>query len=205
MAALAATGQWQARGDGIVLVGLPGTGKSAVGRRLAAALGRDFVDTDELVQQRTGLSAAEHNLRSGDAGFRAVEREAIPEACQRPGTIIATGGGAVIEAANRALLWCHGTVIWIAVPSPVLVERLKADPIPRPNLQPYRVERIDELLAAREPFYRAADIWIDGQDDPERLAARLVTLLTGPIGVARGVAGTTAPTRISRQSATLGR
>lgn len=204
MAALAgADREPSARGDGIVLIGLPGTGKSAIGRRVAAALGRDFVDTDELVEQRTGLSAAEHNLRGGDAGFRAVERQAIPEACQRPGTVIATGGGAVIEPANRALLWRHGTVVWIRVRSSVLVERLRADPVPRPNLQPYRVERIDELLAAREPFYRAADVWIEGEDDPKRLAAYVVMLLTRPIRVARGEAGTVAPAASSSLSSSL--
>ena len=55
------------RGDGVVLVGLPGSGKSAVGRRLAARLGREYVDTDDVVEQQTGLTAAEHNRRSGDA------------------------------------------------------------------------------------------------------------------------------------------
>ena len=161
-----------------MLVGLPGTGKSAVGRPLASALGRDFVDTDEVVEQQTGLSAPEHNRRSGDAGFRAVELDAVREACTRDGAVIATGGGAVIDPRNRERLWAHGTVVWIRVSPETLVRRLEADPVPRPMLQPYGVERMRELAAQRRAFYEAADVWVDGERDASLIAEELTAQLS---------------------------
>ena len=85
-----------------MLVGLPGSGKSGVGRYLAALLSRAFIDTDDLVEELTGLCAAEHNLRSCDAGFRAVEEDAIEHSCRHRGAGIATGCGSVIRCRKRA-------------------------------------------------------------------------------------------------------
>ena len=178
-------------GDGVVLVGLPGSGKSAVGRQLARLIGRRFVDTDDVVEELTGLTAAEHNIRSGDAGFRAVERHAIAVACRDRGTILATGGGSVIARSNRELLWRHGTVVWIDVPPAVLVERLRADPTPRPALQPYTVERFERLAVERAPYYRAADVWTYGSGAPPELAESLAARLQGPMRIARGEIATT--------------
>ena len=176
----------RAADSGVVLIGLPGSGKTSIGRHLAAMLGRTFVDTDDLVQRLTGLSAAEHNLRSGEAGFRAVETDAVRAACRERGSVIATGGGSVILRSNREVLWAHGTVVWVRVPSSVLVERLGVDPVPRPMLQPYGVERMDELLAQRTRYYRAADIWIDGTPAPQAVARELHRLLVFGMPVARG-------------------
>ncbi len=178
-----------APGTGVVLIGLPASGKSAVGRHLARLFGRAFVDTDEVVERMTGLTAAEHNIRSGDAGFRRVELDAVAEACRVPGTIIATGGGSVIARVNRQRLWRHGTVVWLDVPADVLVERLRADAIPRPALQPYSVERMEQLAEQRARFYRAADVWLDGRTDPRASAEHLAELLRAPMSVARGALG----------------
>ena len=170
---------------GVVLVGLPGAGKSAVGSELALRLGREFIDTDDLVERMTGRSAAQHNIVGGEAAFRAVERDAVEEACRHAGAVIATGGGSVIDPRNRELLWRHGTVAWLDVPVATLVARLSTHSVPRPMLQPYRAEKMEELYAARREFYQAADVWLDGSLPAEQLAASLVKVLTGAVRVAR--------------------
>ncbi len=157
-------------GSGIVLVGLPGSGKTSVGRCLAQRLGRPFVDLDERVQERTGASAAEHTERGGEAAFRAVERDAVATLDAPPEAIIATGGGTVIDPLNRWDLTARGVLVHLAVQPRDLVDRLAADLIPRPM---YRVDtaRVLEAKAVeRAPFYRAADLVVDGSGPAERVA-----------------------------------
>ena len=81
--------------DGIVLVGMPASGKSSVGRILAQRLGRPFVDTDELVAQRLGMPVPAYLERHGEPAFRAAEADAVAAACSVDGAVIAAGGGAV--------------------------------------------------------------------------------------------------------------
>ncbi|HWP34554.1 MAG TPA: shikimate kinase, partial [Thermodesulfobacteriota bacterium] len=91
-------------GRNLVLVGLMGAGKSAVGRALAARLGRPFVDTDALVEARAGRPIPAIFAAGGEAAFRALEREVVAEVASRGGQVIATGGGAVVDPASRAAL-----------------------------------------------------------------------------------------------------
>ena len=103
-------------GSGIVLVGMPASGKSTVGRLVAERLGRRFVDTDELVAQRARDAGADYIRRARRAGRLATEEsKAVAEACAVPGAVIATGGGAVLDPLNRWALWHHGTVAWLDV------------------------------------------------------------------------------------------
>jgi shikimate kinase len=122
--------------DGIVLVGMPGSGKSSVGRIVAERLRRPFLDTDEIAARRLGMPVAAYIERHGAAQYRAVEAEAVAEACATPGAVISTGGGAVLDPLNRWALWHHGTVAWLDLPVDVLVARLQADDVPRPTLMP---------------------------------------------------------------------
>ncbi|MGH2444758.1 MAG: shikimate kinase, partial [Candidatus Limnocylindria bacterium] len=94
--------------DGIVLVGMPASGKTTVGRLVADRLGRRFVDTDELVEQRIGIPVPAYLEQRGEAAFRAEEARAVAEACAMPGAVIGAGGGAVIDPLNRWALWHHG-------------------------------------------------------------------------------------------------
>jgi len=162
-------------GDGIVLVGMPTSGKSTVGRLVAERLGRPFLDTDELAAQRVGMPVPEYIERHGEPAYRAEEGRAVTAACAVPGAVISTGGGAVLDPLNRWALWHHGTVARLDVPADELLRRLTADGVARPTLQPYGVERLTRALADRAPLYRAADVSVDASGAPEAAAEQLLT------------------------------
>jgi shikimate kinase / 3-dehydroquinate synthase len=157
--------------DGIVLVGLPGSGKSVVGRLLAGHLGRPFVDTDELVERRTGRAPAAIIGEDGEPAFRAAERAAIG-AIDR-GAVVATGGGALNDPLNRWDLWQQGAVVWLRVPEESLVTRLAADRAVRPLLRPDPLAGLRRLAAERAPFYRAADHVVDAHRPPAVIVEEL--------------------------------
>ncbi|MDQ3555080.1 MAG: iron-containing alcohol dehydrogenase [Chloroflexota bacterium] len=149
----------------IVLVGLPGSGKTAVGRCLAERLGRPFVDTDELVHRRTGRHPAELIETDGEAPFRAVELVAVREACAVRGAVIATGGGTIVDPLARWALWDAATILWLDARDEALLGRLSADPVARPLLRGDAARALAALRDDRAPFYRAADHVVDANAD----------------------------------------
>jgi 3-dehydroquinate synthetase/shikimate kinase len=165
--------------DGIVLVGLPGSGKSVVGRLLARRLGRPFVDTDDLVEHRTGRSPAEVIDQDGEPAFRAAERAAIGAIAG--GAVVATGGGTLNDPLNRWDLWRHGTAVWLQAPEESLVTRVAADDTIRPLLRPDPLAGLRRLAADRAPFYRAADLVADA-DRPPAVIAEELGRLAAPTG-----------------------
>lgn len=150
--------------DGIVLVGLPASGKTTVGRCLAERLGRPFVDVDVEIQRGTGHTPAEHIRRDGEARFRHLERSAVRRALGVSGAVVATGAGAVVEPLNRWDFLEHGMVVWLDVPLGRLAERLRSDPGERPLLAGDISAALSRLVAEREPFYRAADVRVDASE-----------------------------------------
>lgn len=162
-------------GTGVVLVGMPGSGKSTVGRLVAQALGREFVDTDALFEARHGVPVPAYLTEHGEPAFRAAESAVVAEACAGRGAVIGVGGGAVLDPLNRWALWHHGTVAWLDVRPEALVARLGRDPVERPTLWPYTAEKLAAVLDARAPFYRAADVRLDA----ERAATAVAGELTG--------------------------
>src|SRR5262245_54311263 len=121
----------------ILLVGYRGTGKTTVGRLLAAALGWDFFDADDQIEAAAGRTVADSFAAEGEPGFRDREAAALAELCLGANRVIATGGGAVLRPANRELLRRAGFVAWLTAPPAVVWERLQTDPTTaarRPNL-----------------------------------------------------------------------
>jgi shikimate kinase/3-dehydroquinate synthase len=162
--------------DGVVLVGLSGSGKSSVGRSLAQALDRPFVDTDELIAGPRGDAGA--RLRAlGESAFREAETRAVGEALRVSGAVIATGGGALDDPLNRWRLWEHGVAVWLDAPDATLLGRLARDPIERPMLSPDPVTAMAALRRRREPFYRAADVAFDVSGPAERVTRDLAQRL----------------------------
>jgi shikimate kinase len=142
-----------------------GTGKTEVGRRLARALRRTFVDIDRLVEAKAGRSVAAIFAEDGEAGFRALERAAVAEACALPDAVIATGGGALLDPENRRRLAAAGPVVCLtATPEDIL--RRVGGAETRPLLaacasDEERLARIRELMAARATAYGSATHVVD--------------------------------------------
>jgi 3-dehydroquinate synthetase/shikimate kinase len=146
----------------VVIVGLPGSGKSAVGRRLAARHGAPFVDVDQAIERAAGASIPEIFAAEGEAGFRARERAAIAAlgpAGEGPGItrVIAPGGGSVVDPRNRWQLFRGRRPIWLDARPEVLTQRLRRSPNVRPLIAGHDPMRaIRDLGAARRRFYAAA-------------------------------------------------
>lgn len=165
----------------IVLIGLMGSGKSAVGRDLASTLGRPFIDTDQAVEEAAGRPIPAIFADEGEAGFRAREASVVETAAALDGQVIATGGGAVLAAANREALRRTGLLIWLDAPAEELFRRASLQGVAgRPLLAgPDPLARILALQTEREPIYRAAAHHrvATGGLTTEEVAARIVALL----------------------------
>jgi shikimate kinase/3-dehydroquinate synthase len=164
---------------GIALVGLPGSGKSVIGRLLAERLGRELCDTDQLIEQATGRSVAEILDHDGEPRFRELEREALRRACASPGSVIATGGGALNDPLNRWALHQHGILAWLQAPVHVLAQRLGTDDVARPLLRGDLPGRLTTLLAERAPFYCAADVRVDASRGTGEIVDELASRALG--------------------------
>lgn len=156
--------------DSIFLIGPMGAGKSAVGHKLAEDLGREFIDSDEVIEARTGVDIPYIFEREGEAGFRARERQVIDELTQRPGVVLATGGGAVQDAGSRALLGSRGRVVYLHASVEHQLRRIRSSK-QRPMLKGGDPREILEaLMALRDPQFREiADVIVE--TDGRRVAA----------------------------------
>lgn len=146
----------------VILIGLPGAGKSTHGRRVARQCGRPFIDLDRRVVALAGRSIPQIFREDGEAGFRALEREATAALAHEPPSIVAPGGGWMMDPANVALAKPGATIIWLKVSARLAVRRMGARIRSRPllrNVDP--VETLEKLLDVRAPRYAAADVVID--------------------------------------------
>jgi shikimate kinase len=178
-------------GLNVYLVGMMGAGKSAVGRPLAEALGYRFVDADSALEQAAGRPIPEVFASEGEAGFRELETAVLDGIASWHSLVVATGGGVVTRAVN----WGHlrqGVVVWLDAPEAVLLERLRADPTPRPLLaQADPAERLAALLQERRRLYGQADLRVaQGNETPEVVARRVIealpTILRAPSAPPQG-------------------
>jgi 3-dehydroquinate synthetase/shikimate kinase len=169
----------------VVLIGLPGSGKSAVGRRLAARHGATFIDLDDTIEAGAERRIADIFQTEGEAGFRARERAAVADlgpADRGPDIrrVVATGGGAIVDPRNRWRLYRGRTVIWLDGPPEALAQRLRHSPNPRPLIAgPDPIGAIRSLAAARERFY-AAGHRMNGLAPVSAVVDAVETILAGP-------------------------
>lgn len=152
----------------IYLIGARGTGKTTVGRLLAQELGREFVDLDEYLSQKTGHPIADIVKTAGWEEFRRIEKLCLREASQEGG-IISTGGGIVLAPENREFLRKSGFVVWLNVPPSTIVNRLAREPAPgqRPALTGLSQEaEIWKTMREREDLYKSCcHCAVDGDRD----------------------------------------
>jgi shikimate kinase len=165
----------------IVLVGLSGSGKSTVGVLLARRLGRPFVDTDALIEAEAGESIPRIFAGRGEPAFREIERRAVERAVAGPPAVIATGGGAPVDADNRAALWTGNLVVWLDAPVEELARRLGEQGSGRPLLAAGGpLARLRELRAAREAIYSLAHVRLDAaRHTPQQLVDLVLERLHG--------------------------
>jgi shikimate kinase len=163
----------------LVLVGMPGSGKSTIGRRLAQRLQRPFVDADTALEERCGVSVATVFDIEGEAGFRQRETRLLADLVAQPDIVIATGGGVVVTEANRDLLRRDASVIYLQTSLGELWTRLQNDR-KRPLLQGENPkQRLADLLAARESLYEAvADVTVRSRrQSAEKMTAEIIRSL----------------------------
>ena len=131
----------------IVLIGMPGCGKSTIGKKMAAETGKKFVDTDALVEEKAGRSIPDIFKDEGEAAFRALEAEVIADVCKENGQVIATGGGSVLNLENVRNMRQNGTVIFI---------KRDIDKLPVEGRPLSKTHDLGVMYKERLPFYEAA-------------------------------------------------
>ena len=138
----------------IALVGLPGSGKSTIGRQLARRLGLTSVDADHVIEHRLGCSIREYFEREGEDSFRDVEESVIDDLTQTHNGVLSTGGGSVLRPANREHLHSRCHVVYLRSSPEEIFRRLRHD-MQRPLLQvDDPLTRLRDLYAIRDPLYR---------------------------------------------------
>lgn len=170
----------------IVLIGMMGVGKSSIGRRLGARLGIPFVDADVEIERAAGMSIADIFARHGEAAFRSGEARVIARLLNSGPQVLATGGGAVMDPATRALIQERGVSIWLSAEFELLLRRISKRKAERPMLQTADpAATLRELLAAREPIYALADLTVQSRDVPhDAVVAEIVERLADFLGAA---------------------
>lgn len=161
----------------VILVGLPGAGKTTVGRLVAAALGADFVDLDEAIERRAGKSVPRIFAEDGEAAFRALEADVGAATLRARPRVVAPGGGFFAGERTRDLARSTGLVVYLETDPAEAVRRLDGE-APRPLLEGGDPERrMATLLATRGPLYRESECSVDTTGlAVEEVAGRVVSL-----------------------------
>lgn len=145
----------------IVLLGFMGTGKTAVGKKVAKKLNMDYLDVDELIEEEAGISISQIFSRFGEAHFRDLESKMVKKVSQYENKVMATGGGIVLRKENMDNLRKKGILICLTARPEVILERTKGEKH-RPLLQvDYPLATVKELLKFRAPYYAQADYSLD--------------------------------------------
>ncbi len=164
----------------IFLIGPMGAGKSTTGRCLAQKLGWSFMDSDEEIEKRFGVTINRIFEQEGEAGFRRRERQMIDQLTTERGIVLATGGGVIMDAENRRHLTSRGVVVYLQISSETQWRRVSACRN-RPLLQTDDPQgRLQTLMEERDPYYRQlADHVVDSNDDqnPHQIAEQIMVLL----------------------------
>lgn len=166
----------------VVLIGMPGAGKTVVGQALSERLAAAFVDTDHMIESRIGMSVPEVLAEFGEAEFRKIEKEVIMGLRDTTNAVIATGGGAVVDPENFEVLFSVGKVVALSASVKTLQKRLKGSSIPRPLLSENDAEMspalLQDLFDKRQATYAKADVVVktDGKSVDEIVETILANL-----------------------------
>ena len=152
--------------DNIILVGLPGTGKTLVGRVVAKSLGWDFVDTDVEIENRARKSVQRIFQEDGEVEFRLLEQQVLKEACTGRSKVVSAGGGAIVSDENREMMLGSGVVVCLDAAPEIIHDRLTKDGAEQMEARPLLsggnpVERIKALKEVRQPYYAMAHLSVN--------------------------------------------
>lgn len=158
----------------IVLIGLMGSGKSAIGRRLAAQLGRPFLDSDAEIEAAAGCAIDDIFTLYGEAAFRDCERRVMARLLEGPPRVLAAGGGAFMDPETRARIRESAVSVWLRADLDVLLARVS-----RRNNRPLlkqgdKRETLKRLMAERDPLYAEADIVVESDESPHQKVVRKI-------------------------------
>jgi shikimate kinase len=169
------------------LVGMPGSGKSTVGRQLAHRAGVPFIDLDHRLEKMIGATIRSFFETQGEARFRDLEAQVLAEVTQQPGgMVLSTGGGAVLRAENREVLRQFGNVLYLRASPEEIYKRVKHDKT-RPLLQGGNpMEKLRELYAVRDPLYRETAHYVIETGRPS--VSTLVSMVMMQLEMAHGAA-----------------
>ena len=144
----------------IFIIGMPGCGKSSLGRKVAANLGLNYVDTDQRIEQAAGCPVTQIFERYGEAAFRAAETNVLIQLTREPGSLVSTGGGMVMRETNRAIMRNHGVIVLIDRPLEEIMGDIKLNR--RPMLAKKGLPEVERLYHERIDTYRSvADAVLD--------------------------------------------
>jgi shikimate kinase len=159
------------KGRPLVLVGMMGAGKTTVGRRLAARLNRQFLDSDEEIEKAAQMSIPEIFAQRGEPEFRAGEMRVISRVLKEVDIVLATGGGAFVNHETRALMKAEGITVWLKAEIDILFERVSRRSN-RPLLKTANPRAtLEKLIEERYPIYAEADVTVLSRDVPQEAVA----------------------------------
>jgi len=164
--------------DNIYIVGFMGTGKTSVGKLLAKALDREFVEMDASIEQDQSKPIAKIFAEEGEAHFRQLEKELLTQLALRSGLVVSCGGGLICDQDNLRLLKASGVIFNLAASASTIYQRIK-EHTHRPLLEvDDPLKRIEELLIARKAYYEKADQTIDTNNlSPQEVVESIVKLI----------------------------
>ncbi len=155
--------------ENIVLIGMPGCGKSTIGRILAQLANKEFIDADETIVKKAGITIPEIFDKFGEDGFRAIEAEVLRDLGKRASAVIATGGGCVTRSENYPSLHQNGTIIWL---------RRQLELLPKDGRPLSQKNDLEKMYRIREPLYAEfSDLSVENNADPLSIANRIIALL----------------------------
>jgi shikimate kinase len=172
------------KGTNLYFIGMMGAGKSTIGRLVAKQTNYRFFDSDTVIERVAGQSVSEIFAQSGETEFRQLETQVLSQLAACPRSVIATGGGAVLDRKNWSYLH-HGIVIWLDAPINVLYGRLHGNTT-RPLLQTGDLrQKLYTLFEERSPLYALADVRvpISAEESPPRVAARVLQMVNEALKV----------------------
>ena len=162
----------------LFIIGMPGSGKSSLGKRTAKETGMPFVDTDGLITQAAGCTVGEIFEKYGEAAFRQAETNALSVLTRVKPSIVSTGGGTVMNPVNRQIMKNWGLIVLIDRPLEDIMSDIKLDR--RPNLQAKGLGELERLYGERMPVYReAADVVLDNSQGYQAGLMRLMRIANG--------------------------